>query len=272
MSFAATAVIVIVALISAVRGADSRVRQAGLDTVSDGLLLMACTLALLHAARIELVGHPLAQESLGAEGDSVTLPAVGRPVSVLVGGVLLRGDSSAPTTAHYALAVRDGTRTLVTHEGWFGDTWDRVGLGRAVRWGERTIVEQERIDFSEETTGRGLTLTLSELDGDLDGPVEVGLVPAPWSPLSVSIVGMALLLLSASVDAIRGASSRRTACLAVLGSFTLCLTHLVMPSGSWLVVVEAAVLSCLLGAPLGMMVHGIARRVVVLGSLGSTAP
>jgi hypothetical protein len=262
MSFLVTACVVAVLVLVAVRDRSTHGRESIFDIASDGLFLAACTLALLHAIRIELVGLPLAEESLAAVGDSVTLPAVGQPVSVLVGGTLLNSGTATPNTAHYRLAIRDGQHTLALHDGTFAESWNRVGRGRRGRMAVHTIVEEERIDLPVETTGRGLTLTLSKLDGELDGPVRVGLVPAPWSPVSVALAGALVLVAGAVLEAKRAAGSKRTVCLAVLALFSVCLTRLVTPDGPWQMVGGAALVASLGGLPLGLLVARLSRRLV----------
>ena len=266
MCFAVTAAVVAVTLLVAANGGT---RQGGgpWAAASDALLLVACTLVLLHAARIELVGAPLAEEDLVGEGDSVSMPAIGRPVSVLVGGTLAGERGNAPRAAHYTLAVADDQHTLLRHEGTFSESWSRVGRGRRGRLAVHTVVEEERIDLPGETTGRGLTLTLSSLDGELDGPVKVGLVPAPWSPICVALAGFALLLAGAGVDARRASGSKRAVCLAVLALFSLCLTRRITPGGPWSTVLGAAFVATLGGLPLGLLVSAIARRLIRRGRI-----
>ncbi len=271
MSFLVTAAVVAVVLLLAVGRGVGREGGAPRGAWSDGLLLLACTLVLLHAGRIELVGTPLAQESLASEGDSVTLPAIGRPVSLLVGGTIAQSDSSSPKSAHYTLAVADDRHTLVRYQGTFDERWSQVGRGRHGRMASNSVVEEERIDLPVETTGRGLTLTLSMLDGELDGPVRVGLVPAPWSPIFVSLVGSLILLLGAGLEAHHTGGRLRVTCLAVLALFSLCLTHQITPGSPWVTVLGAALVSALGGIPLGFVLTALARRVLTRRPTASSA-
>jgi hypothetical protein len=240
-----------------------RARRVGLSALA-AAALVACFVASRSAAPPDVLA-----DAILLPGQTVEVPPLDRPHSVLIHGKLPAGAAAAQSTVRYTVAVEDEVshEEVVRHEGTLDAHWVS---GRAGKMQTKSLVvkEDDRIDLPATVANHPLAIKLIEERGQTEGPLHALVIPAPLRQSSVWLAFGILGLIAAFGDSIDPKRSPSTFFVCALGAFSLMLPSVVTPTGPVAPVAMVTVLGAVLGAPVAWAV----RRSVMKVRGGGQAP
>jgi hypothetical protein len=210
-------------------------------------------LTLVPAIMVIVPGEPLATGSFKAEGEKIKLPpGVDGRVRLLVHGRL---GGAGEATLSFDLKAGD-----TTIPGKLERTQSNVRAGRR---GTSTVSHEHNSDFLSAAIPAGVSeLTLTRLEGNLAGELEIQIFRDHW-PVSLDAI-MALLALAvvAALAARQNVKSSATAIAGLALGFGLLVEVLATPDVAVRAQIGALILAAIGGSVVGTVFNSLAKRFV----------
>ncbi|GEM_PF-3049283 len=164
--------------------------------------------------------------------------------------------------ADYTLIVEGEASDHALLFGTLSEHWTRGRSGKRARPKAPLTHSEDRSRLALDLHDHGAALHAKDLTRFEPAGLEVSVIPAPVRPTRLLVLGLLLAACGALVDGLSSARSRLAAGLAGLTLFSATIQFAVTPHGQLVYVVHAAVLSLLIGLPLGWIL------VQVVGAVG----